>query len=267
MLPPTPPERSTGSQPSEARPDATDRDGGGAEGVAGTSLVPHPIPSPAPGIDVWRCALERTPEQLARISAMLSPLETARAARFGTDALRHRWMAGRAILREVLGRTLGAEPAAIEIRRGVRGRPELADRSARIDFNVSHTRGVALVAVARDVPPTIRIGVDIEHAEREVGVDMLQKKFLAPRERELIAERSPDMRRRQFLHYWTCKEAMSKATGDGIIAPFGQLEVELTDRPRLLAGPPPYVPADWSLHGVAVPGAWFATVAIWHQAR
>jgi len=231
------------------------------------SSVPRELPSPAEGVTLWWYELERRPDELVAIATTLSPAETARAARFGTDALRHRWMAGRAALREVLGRALGIAPAAVEIRRGVRGRPELADRGARIDFNVSHTRGVALIAIAREVPSTTRIGVDIEHAGREVGVEMLQRKFLAPCERELIAPLSPDARRRRFLHYWTCKEAMSKATGDGIIAPFGRLEVELGDPPRLRAGPPPYAPADWSLHAAAVPAEWFATVAIWHRAR
>ena len=226
-------------------------------------IFPTELPASAPGVTLWWCELERSSDELALIAATLAPAETARAARFGTDALRHRWMAGRAALRQVLGRTLGIAPAGVEIRRGVRGRPELADRGARIDFNVSHTHGVALLAVARDVSPTTRIGVDIEHAEREVGVDMLQKKFLAPLEREAIAPLSPDARRRRFLHYWTCKEAMSKATGDGIIAPFGHLEVELGPPPRLLGGPPPYVPADWSLHAAALPAEWFATVAIW----
>ena len=233
----------------------------------GAASVPRPLPSPAESVSLWWCEIERTPHELALIAATLSTVETSRAARFGTDALRSRWMAGRAALREVLGRTLGISPAAVDIRRGVRGRPELADSSARIDFNVSHTRGVALIAIARDLPPTTRIGVDIEHAEREVGVDMLQKKFLAPREREAIAGLSADERRRRFLRYWTCKEAMSKATGDGIIAPFGRLEVELADPPRLRAGPPPYVPDDWSLIDAAIPGQWFATVAIWHPSH
>ena len=176
-------------------------------------------------------------------------------------------MAGRAALRQVLALTLGIAPAEVALRRGVRGRPELADGNARIDFNVSHTRNVALMAIARDVTPATRVGVDIEHAEREVGVDMLEKKFLAPRERERIAGLSADLRRRRFLRCWTAKEAMSKATGDGIIAPFGQLEVELSEPPRLLAGPPPYAPEDWSLVDAAVSAEWFATVAIWHRAR
>ena len=220
-----------------------------------------------PRVTLWWCDPERTSDELAIIAATLSPAETSRAARFGTDALRNRWMAGRAALREVLGRTLGIAPAAVDIRRGVRGRPELADSGARIDFNVSHTRGVALIAVARGLPPTTRIGVDVEHAARVVGVDMLQKKFLAPRERQAIANLPIDDRRRRFLRYWTCKEAMSKATGDGIIAPFGRIEVELGSPPRLASGPPPYVPDDWSLVDAAVAPEWFATVAIWDRSR
>ena len=228
--------------------------------------APRELPSPVDGVSLWWCGLERTPAELALVARTLSAAEIARAARFGTDALRHRWMAGRAALRQVLAVTLAVAPSEVALRRGVRGRPELAEDSARLDFNVSHTRDVALMAIAHEAAPATRIGVDIEHTEREVGVDMLEKKFLAPRERERISGLSPDVRRRQFLHHWTCKEAMSKATGDGIIAPFGQLEVELGDSPRLLAGPPPYVPADWSLHAAALPAEWFATVAIWNRA-
>jgi hypothetical protein len=58
---------------------------------------------------------------------------------------------------------------------------------------------------------------------------------------------------------------MSKATGDGLIAPFGRLDVALSDAPRLLDGPPPYVAAHWTLHHAAVPAAWIATIAIWHR--
>jgi hypothetical protein len=56
---------------------------------------------------------------------------------------------------------------------------------------------------------------------------------------------------------------MSKATGDGLAAPFRQLDVVLSDPPRLLAGPPPYLPERWSLHAADMPANWFATVAVW----
>jgi phosphopantetheinyl transferase len=74
-------------------------------------------------------------------------------------------------------------------------------------------------------------------------------------------------RRERFVRYWTCKEAMSKATGDGLIAPFGRLDVALSENPRLIDGPPPYTPAHWALHSAAVPAAWVATIAIWRPPR
>ena len=187
-----------------------------------------------------------------------------RAQRFGTDELRHKWIAGRGALRALLGEELRIAASAVEIRRGVRGRPELAEPGFGVDFNVSHTRDVALLAIARDLPAGTRIGVDIERAEREVGVDRLARKFLTARERQSLARLALAERRTRFLQYWTCKEAMSKATGDGLAAPFGRIDVELADSPTLLDGPPPYQPPRWSLHVAAVPAAWLATVAIWH---
>jgi 4'-phosphopantetheinyl transferase len=221
----------------------------------------------AEGIDLWWCALERAPEETDRLAAWLSPAEHARAARFGTNALRRRWIAGRAALRFVLGRTLGVAPAAVPIRRGVRGRPELADSGVALDFNVSHTRGVALIGIAAGRPSGTRIGVDVERSDRDVGVDRLALKFLTAVERSAIAGLSPELRRQRFLRYWTCKEAMSKATGDGLIAPFGKLEVGFDPHPHLLDGPPPYTPAAWNLLAVQVPAGYLATIAVWHRGR
>jgi len=224
---------------------------------------PHEIAPVAPGIALWWCALERTPDQIAALAAWLSPAETARAARFGTQTLRHQWIAGRTTLRQLLGAALGIGPADVPIRRGPRGRPELAVADAGLDFNVSHTGGVALIAIARGLPPATRIGVDIERIDREVGADRLARKFLTARERETLAPLATDERRQRFLRYWTCKEAMSKATGDGLAAPFRQLDVELSDALRLIDGPPPYLPRCWSLRRADVPAGLLATVAIW----
>jgi 4'-phosphopantetheinyl transferase len=218
-------------------------------------------------VHLWWCGLECRAEDIDSIASLLSPAESARAERFGTDALKIRWIAGRAALRVVIGRTLGVGPAAVTIRRGVRGRPELADAGSGIDFNVSHTRGVALIAIARGLAEGTRVGVDIEHRDREVGADRLARKFLTPREQATLADLAPVMRRQRFLRHWTCKEAMSKATGDGLAAPFRRLDVEISDPPCLLDGPPPYVPIHWSLSYADVPDEWLATVALWRGVR
>ena len=215
------------------------------------------------GIRLWLATLARTSAEIDEATGWLSGAERARAERFGTDALRERWIAGRTTLRLLLGNVLGIPPAAVEIRRGIRGRPELADPQAGIDFNVSHTGDAALVGIARGLSPRTRIGVDIERRDREVGVDRLARKFLTANERATLANLDLRGRRERFLRYWTCKEAMSKATGDGLIAPFGRVEVAQPDNPRLADGPPPYLPIRWTLHAIAVPATWFATVAIW----
>jgi 4'-phosphopantetheinyl transferase len=215
------------------------------------------LPPIAPGIACWQASLVVTPARLRAAHPLLSELERARVARFGTAELRERYIVGRAALRRVLGDRLGTVPAAIDIRRGHRGRPFVEDATG-IDFNVSHTRDIALIAVAERV----RVGVDIEHEQRATNADGLARKFMTERERAALAPFDEEARRRRFLRAWTCKEAMSKATGDGIGAPFRQIDVDV-DRLQHIAGPPPYAPGAWQLHALrGVPG-YIATVAIW----
>jgi len=128
-----------------------------------------------------------------------------------------------------------------------------------------NAHGVALIGIAKGLAGHARIGVDIERLDREVGVDRLARKYLTAIERASLANLDLRQRRERFVRYWTCKEAMSKATADGLIAPFGRLDVELSDTPRLVDGPAPYVPSQWTLHRVGVPAAWAATIAIWRR--
>ncbi len=219
---------------------------------------PVALPSPAPGVDVWMCALARPAAEVRALAATLSPAEAARAARFGRDELRDRYVVGRATLRVLLGARLNCPPAAVAIGRGERGRP-FAVAAGRLDFNVSHTAGVALVGFAEGV----RIGVDVEHGSRRVNVDGVARKFMAPSEHARLAALDADTRRRALLRLWTCKEAMSKATGDALSAPFRRMAVDTGDALRLTDGPPPYVPAAWRLLAVSAPGDFLATVALW----
>ncbi len=220
------------------------------------------------GVTLWWCNLDTAAANVERVADLLAPAEHARAARFGTEPLRKRWIAGRGTLRVLLGHVLEVPPARIEIQRGVRGRPELAISETALDFNVSHTDGVAVIGVARGARTGVnsgtRIGVDVERSDRDVHADRLSRKFLAPGERLALEEFVDDDRRARFLKYWTCKEAMSKATGDGLIAPFARIHVDLAG-PRLLDGPPPYSPSAWTLHSAAAPAPYLVTVALWRR--
>jgi 4'-phosphopantetheinyl transferase len=220
--------------------------------------APTELASPAADVALWWATLAASDEEIARVSDWLAPAEHARAARFGREALSRRYILGRALLRWALGHALGLPPPEVSIVRGVRGRPQLAT-DVGVDFNVSHTEGVALIGIAR----AGRIGVDVEHADRAVRADGLARKFLTAAEQATLAPLPEAERRARFLRYWTCKEAMSKATGDGLSAPLRGLEVRLTDGIELTRGPPPYEPARWRLHAVDVPDGYLATLALW----
>jgi len=102
------------------------------------------IASPDPTVTLWLCGLDRDAAALADCAALLAPEELARAARFGTDQLRHRYIVGRAMLRRLLGQAMGRLPADVPLRCGRRGRPELTFATT-LDFNVSHAGDIALI--------------------------------------------------------------------------------------------------------------------------
>jgi 4'-phosphopantetheinyl transferase len=143
----------------------------------------------------------------------------------------------------------------------VRGRPQLAP-PADLDFNVSHTADVAIVGIVRGA----RIGVDVERLDRTINVSGIARKFLSVSERAALALLDAESARRRVLTLWTCKEAMSKATGDALSAPFDRIDVDLDRGPSLRGGPAPYDPVRWSIHPAAAPTEFVATVALWRHA-
>jgi 4'-phosphopantetheinyl transferase len=226
------------------------------------SFRPKPLRPPASGVALWWCGLEPDDRALAALEAWLSADERARMARFGSPALARRYAAGRAALRWILGSRAGMAPGDVALERGSRGRPQWAADAAP-DFNVSHTRDVALIAVAE--APAVRVGADVEHAGRRVNHVGLARKYLTRAEQASIAHLDEDDQRRAFLRLWTCKEAMSKATGDALSAPFGRIDIALEPTLRLLAGPAPYAPAAWTLAAADVPAGFLATIALWQR--
>jgi 4'-phosphopantetheinyl transferase len=223
---------------------------------------PYELATPVAGVSLWWCSLDDDETSLPPLSAWLSAAETARAARFGLPRLARRYVRGRAALRWILAHRLGVAPADVPIERGERGRPRLRG-GLRPDFNVSNTRAVAFVGICD--APDMRIGVDVEHEARSLEHAGLARKYLTPREQAALATADDDTHRKSFLRLWTCKEAMSKATGDALAAPLRDLDVELVPALRLAAGPPPYVPADWRLLHADAPAGFLATVALWRR--
>jgi 4'-phosphopantetheinyl transferase len=187
---------------------------------------------------------------------VLDAAEQARAARFRLDRDRRRFGAARAAVRVALGARVGVAPADVRFTIGEHGKPAVAE--GLVEFNVSHSADVAVVAVAGAGMP---VGVDIEF-ERDVRFDDLARRFFSPAECAAVAAAGDDAgaRRAAFFRCWTRKEAFVKGLGVGLSMPLSSFDVAVDGPPALLAVRGlPGEQGQWSLHDVIAPaGAWAA---------
>src|SRR5690349_12208663 len=127
--------------------------------------------------DVWLVDPAHARERglVSRYPALLSPAETAHYEGLRVERVRERYLVSRALVRTVLPRRLGVAPADVVLRTRSHGRPELAapgDRR-RLDFNLSHTDGLIVLAVTDGTP----IGVDVERTDRDVDAVVLAERY------------------------------------------------------------------------------------------
>lgn len=188
-------------------------------------------------VHVWRVSLEDERRADAYWS-LLSEHERSRAERCASAAHRRRYVISHGALRAVLADYIDVAPEAITYETGAHGKPALsADlrSSAAVEFNLSHSEDIALVAVAR----ARAVGVDVQHWSPHVEHLRLAERFFSPRERDALRALpgSPDQIAAGFFAAWTRKEAYLKATGDGIARGLQHFDVSLSpgERARLLA--------------------------------
>jgi acyl transferase domain-containing protein/phosphopantetheinyl transferase len=195
-----------------------------ADGAAAVWLRP-----PADmGRPVWRDVLEQI---------QLAPEERAEHLRAGgPDERRTLRLWGRIAAKEAARRLWlgdGADPvypADLRIEPDDRGRPILRSRAepARDDLpsiSIAHAGGVAVALAARD--PSARVGIDVERVvPRSHEFEALA---FSARERGLLDQFDPSERAAWAARLWCAKESAAKATGLGLVAGPGSVEVHEID--------------------------------------
>lgn len=154
---------------------------------------------------------------------LLDDTEWGRARRFIRRTDCHRFILAHAGLRLFLACCLGAEPAAVRYDRGVSGKPRLEAGFAPLEFNLSHSEELALLAVARQRA----VGVDVEHLRDVPEALGIADAYFSLPEREKLQSLPPSERREAFLRCWTRKEALTKASGEGLGTPIDSREGDL----------------------------------------
>ncbi|WP_405872260.1 4'-phosphopantetheinyl transferase family protein [Streptomyces sp. NBC_00005] len=143
--------------------------------------------------------------------------ERQRAAAYRRTDDRKTYVAAHVGLRRVLSVYTGVAPQRLAIGRewceecGERhGRPVLVGLPGAPEFSLSHSHGLAMVAVART-----RVGVDVQALPSRETVDACLP-LLHPAERQEITRIPAEQRQTAFARLWSRKEAYLKGLGTGL---------------------------------------------------
>jgi 4'-phosphopantetheinyl transferase len=206
---------------------------------------------------VWRVPLDPG-GRAAELRRTLAPDELARLERLSRSEVGPRWLVSRAALREILAAELKISPTEVRLKLGSHGRPGLDPAAHRtdLDFNLSHSTGFALVAIARKA----RIGVDVERLRRGRDPLRVAGRYFSAAEVAALRAYPPGDRPTAFLRYWTAKEALAKGLGLGLRLPRGELE--LAQRPGGTMVPV-RLGEDWRLVELTdLPGGYYGALAV-----
>ena len=213
----------------------------------------------------WARARDASPDQVA----LLDLAERGRLAAYRRAEDRDRFLVGCALAKTAIAACTGGRPETISFDRTCRrcglphGKPVVVGGGP--EFSVAHSGGLVAVAVAADP-----VGVDVEQLDgraRPLGGDgdpeALARLVLAEPERAALAEVDPSERARAFLVAWVRKEAVTKATGDGLSAPFSQVVVAAAaGPPRVTSWPYPQAPESVSLLDLDAGPGYVAALAV-----
>ncbi len=212
----------------------------------------------------WARAGDASGDQVA----LLDEAERARLAAYRRAADRDRFLVGCALAKTVIAARTGSRPERISFDRTCRGcgrphgKPVVAGGGP--EFSVAHSGALIAVAVARDP-----VGVDVEQLggrARPLDPDALARLVLAESERAALAEVDPAARARAFLVAWARKEAVTKATGDGLRAAFSQIVVaavpDSAGPPRVTSWPYPQAPESVSVLDLDAGPGYVAALAV-----
>lgn len=189
----------------------------------------------------WATATDRP-----GLRAVLDPAERARLSRFQRAGDSRRYLTAHALVRLLLGPLVGATPAGLHFGATCRlcgqqghGKPRLISldpSSTDVSFSLAHSGDRVVVAVTGGIP----VGVDVEQVvARELDqLDALSREMLSPTEQITYRALPVDARSQALITWWTRKEAVVKATGDGLGVPLAEISVTPPDQPAALVGWP-----------------------------
>ncbi|MGJ8639254.1 MAG: 4'-phosphopantetheinyl transferase family protein [Opitutaceae bacterium] len=164
---------------------------------------------PANEIHVWSWRLEQLTRDIeAAVYPSLTGSERARHSNFRFSKDREHYLLAHYMLRTIIEFYCGSEVAGREFVTNSYGKPSIGN--SVFEFNLSHSGEYAVVACSMKIP----LGVDVEKKRSDFDYLEVGEHFFTYE--ECCHIRSSDDSEDTFFRYWTIKEAIVKAIGQGL---------------------------------------------------
>jgi 4'-phosphopantetheinyl transferase len=176
-------------------------------------------------IHIWIADLDQSRHHLKSLVQTLSPEEHLRAKNYHFERDRTRYLLKHGILRTIAGNYLCVEPGTLHFQSGKYGKPSVDEIPGKrtIQFNLSHSNGVALFAFSRNH----EVGVDIEHIRDMPEMEPIVERSFSLEEKKDFRSLPESQKREAFFNGWTRKEAFVKASGYGLFQSLNTFDVSL----------------------------------------
>jgi 4'-phosphopantetheinyl transferase len=214
-------------------------------------------------IDLWSLRLGSLTPSLITDLELLSDAEKARMDRFHSVEDKQQYAAAHAGLRRILAGYLSIDPKTIRFILNSHAKPAVADVQNHNDlhFNLSHSNGLALVAVSMLLP----VGVDVEQIKSLPDHMKLAERHFAADEVAALKSLDPAASSTAFIQLWAGKEALVKARGSGMSLPLNQFSLAAligdTDN-KSCTLPDPGDGRSWWVAALQLPSGYLGALAV-----
>jgi 4'-phosphopantetheinyl transferase len=211
----------------------------------------------SPGeLHVWWIKLPSERDDLSVLESALSHDERNHANRFRSPVQKNEFIAARAALRDILAGYVGVPPGRLSFHYGSFGKPALSPMfgPCGIKFNMSHSFGMALLAVAN-----AEVGVDIERIDPALAEEQLADRLFSVPEISSLRCLPLAMQPEAFFNCWTRKEAYLKAVGLGLCGALDSFDVSVApDASTVIL----HEGAAWLIQGMVLGPDYIGAVAV-----
>ena len=165
-------------------------------------------------LHLWSAQYNNLNSYFPFVSDFLSQREWEKSSQFLNPADARRYVLRHGMVRFILGNYTNIDPKFLPLVHDMNGKPGLYPQSKfhELSFSLSHTDQIVCIGV------TIhdRIGIDIVKNDPGYPFHHSIEYLFTPREKEFMLGIEPGQRYQMFFRIWALKEAIVKATGDGI---------------------------------------------------